>query len=338
VNKGGIVSDRNGIGRRDLLTGGLAGIAGAAAGYAYGVRHGEPAPAPRPDKQIQAVVLPQYPWEIEIKGGYGVWFRTATGATTITLLALDQGQCKCSDRKECIQHDMKLIAFDTLVKVDGTTTYNPTMEDGAMTWLLGRNTRFLKGMPGKGITEGNRTKWDNLIDPYAPAIPNEGAQWDDQVWLPERETARSNATDYASADFVLTDGSLEILKPDNPQARVGRWKFKIQGNEKKKALTDALQLSGSADDLIGIETQVGADKKYIYLRPVRDGHKLKLSIRHKVILDETPLSPGDKLHHFARLYDFVDGKKCDDIEPPTYEKRQTGNFTPGELCPPLPLG
>jgi hypothetical protein len=337
------VSDSKEFDRRQLLGIGAAGAIGGVAGFLLGRQSGPPAPpatpetTPSPSAQPASAPgitgrLPPYEWRLTVQGGYGWWFKKNGNKTNVLLMALDKAKCTCGGQ-ECIQHDMTLIAFKTAVEVDAGTTYNPVESGNMLTWPLLGATKFIQGMPGNGITEGNTTKWDDIADPFGPYDPNEPTLWNDQVWLPARQKAKRDAESFSSAAFLLTDGTLAVGHPWHDQARGGRFVFQVNGSPKKKALTDRLVLSGRTADPIGIETAGGK----IFLKPKTD--TMALSIRHEVHLQHVPLTPGMALPHFTRLFDFVDGSTCTSAAAPTYEKRTDldGFDTPGDLCPPIPL-
>ena len=342
------MSERTTFDRRQLLTAGVAGLVGGAVGVFAGRQRGEtPAvhaaePVPGARQRSAAGPLTSYAWTLTVQGGYGWWFKKTGGKTSVSLMALDRNKCRCPGG--CVAHPMLLITSANRVKTGAGTTYNPSTAGKVLYWTLEGPTRFIKGMPANGITERAGTKWEDLTDPYAPDDPHESSLWNDQVWLPEREKAKSTAASNASAEFLLTDGDLSVEAPWNQQARLGRWEFKQGQNTRTKALSDVVRLSGQSQDVIGIETKGGR----IFLEPTTN--QLPLSIRGSVRVEHIPLQDGDPLHHFARLYDFVDQKECKDAIVPVFRKRPDVEFepepkapkvhrapskTPGDLCPPL---
>jgi hypothetical protein len=343
--EGGFVSDSNSFDRRHLLTAAAAGIVGAAAGFftgrgMAGDKDKQAPPATAPDVQPATGPLAAYDWTLTVQGGYGWWFKKNGNKTNVSLLALEKAKCTCSTSSDCIDHPMLLITFANKVEIDGDTTYQPTVQDNMLVWVLEGPTRFIKGMPGNGIRELPGTKWDEIKDPYGPEHPEESIQWDDQVWLPERLRAKNNAASYASAELLLTDGKLTVCPPRNEKAKVGRWVFKEGNTTKRKALTDVLELSGEMQDVLGIETKAGK----IFLKPKTS--RMHLSIRHMTDPGTTTLTEGEPPPHYAQLFDFVDGQNCKDAVLPVFELRKDikkkhdvdkDGFTPGDLCPPVIL-
>jgi hypothetical protein len=336
------VSDRNSFDRRHLLTAAVAGLVGAATGYLIEGRRkqdsvvGDAPPAAAPKTAAAKGPGADYKWTLTVQGGYAWWFKTTGGKTSVSLLALDTDKCTCVPKSQCIDHPMLLIAFANKVELGSGTTYQPVAVGNMLWWRLEGATEFIKGMPGDGISETPGTKWTDLQDPYGPQFPDDVSQWDDQVWLPERMKAKTDAESYAATAFLLTDGTLAVRPPRNLKAKAGRWMYK-GGTAGRKALTDVLELSGHAQDEIGIRTK-GGD---IFLKP-KTG-QMGLWIRHMAEPGTTVITEGQPPPHYAQLFDFVDGQNCKSADLPVFELRKdvkppaAEGLTPGDLCPPVIL-
>ncbi|HEY0875126.1 MAG TPA: hypothetical protein VGD94_16755 [Vicinamibacterales bacterium] len=339
------MSDGNSIGRRQLLTAGVAGVVGAAAGF-LGGRQEILGVGRAPGSDEQAALAGEFKWTLTVQGGFGWLFGKDPGtqASTVTLLAL-RDECRCSSK--CPPHHMKLITMPEFVDVSYGQGNEPQTEGPYLFWDLEGAFEF-GNMPGNGIIEPRRTNWSAIEAPWGPEDRNDPFLWNDQVWLPERAKARSNATDpaYASASFRFTDGELSVMPPTNAAAREGHWVFAGK-TEQRKALTDVLNLAGrSAAPLV-----LKRGNSEISFKP--KGQGLPLWIRHTVRVEQTWLTPGYRAEHYASLFQFVDAgggepPDCPDIVVPVFDvyggqvregamSPDVTMFTPGDLCPPLPL-
>lgn len=327
------MADNRDLDRRTLLQLGGAGAVGAIAGFLAGrataPQPPAPVPTPTPGGREFAAGATPFTWSLDIQGGYGWLFRADR---TIKVMSLKSSSCHFFD------HEMKLFIDPNLVQVVSSTDA-PQDDGGLKYWPLEGDCKFA-GMPGKGVTQRTPTPVSSLDPrkPY-PKDPLGPGDWDDQVWLSEREKAKSNVDDYASRSIVLTDGTLSVLQPSNIYGVLGYWHCtKADGTTHAKSLTDRLQLTGGPVDNITIDTHGGAKK--IVLRPANSLTFMAMGIRRAATLQGMPFTQGQALDHFAMLYEFVEGADCSKVKPPVYEPRP--GFTikdpsPGDLCPGMML-
>jgi hypothetical protein len=233
---------------------------------------------------------------------------------------------------------MYLMVPQSQVKVSGDVTPKDS-GDGRWYFVLDGTTTFIEGVSTGSVGINKGTAWGDLKDPYGPPKPDTSQPWDDLVWLPEWQKAKDNVETFASRSFLFPDGTLSVMRPENPWGRYGRWEFNDGTQKRWKALTDGIHLFGALTSRMGIQTDGG---KKIYLEP--QGTKIGLLLQHALYRDPMEFAEGTPLPHLAVLHDFAKDTDCKKTVVPTWTKRSDWanlpdpkNGSPGDLCPPLPL-
>src|SRR5262245_34173040 len=304
--------------RRDLFKFSTGGIVGAAVGYLAA-------------KKLLNPQAPTYAYDLRIRGGYA-WLFQNTAQPSIRLMCLKAASC--SDATQFMDHQMLLCMQKSKVTVDMTSgNYLPTDgTSGRIYWKLDGPTTFTKGMAANGVVKAPASNPSSVADPFGPLDPLDDDLWNDLVWVAGPEKPKTNAVSFASRYLDLTEGTLTAHRPENEQARAGRWVLTdAQGNQQKRSLTDRLKLEWGSNDGISIQTAAGP----IVFTPKTN--KLVMHLQHELDPAHVPLNQGDRLPHFRMLYDFVDAQSCESAIAPTYDKRTDlpGTPSPGDLCPPV---
>lgn len=269
-------------------------------------------------------------WTLQIQGGYGYLFKKDA-----TVLAMSRGPSSCATYYD---HKMTLVVAQGLLDDPNSSPYPPTTQNYLHTWVLEGPTVFTGGVPGGGVTQGLKSDWKGLGEPFAPANPADPGDWDDQVWLTERQTAVKDVEKLAARSILVPSGAMSVSPPMNVFGLIGRWQFAFTSGTQWKALSDVVSFTNPLTGPITLETTVGGSRAKIVLKP--KGTTLRVSIRHKAILDLDAYQQNEPLRHISMLYEFA-GMDCTKVVVPTYQIRTGYNPppqpSPGDLCPPLML-